>query len=205
MANESIDLRALQNKMTPLTILKIIAVALAVLVFFTSSYTVDQREQAVILRLGKYNRTMGPGLHLKLPFGIEKNYNVPTGRKLTAEFGFRGQRHGMARGSQKDHTQESHMLSGDLKVMRVTWTIQYQIRDPRAWLFNVQDQVKTIRDVSQSVINQQVGDLAAVDVVNTHRAYIEEQGKKRMNDLYNKYGLGIEVATVKLQNTIREP
>jgi membrane protease subunit HflK len=203
MADEPIDLQALQNKMKPKFIWIVIVLILVFITLITSFYEVDQKELAVVLRFGKYERTTGPGLHPKMPFGIEKNYNVPTGRNLTEEFGFRTEKPGVVtRFSRGDYSTESYMLSGDLNIAEVTWTIQYQIRDPKAWLFNVQDQMKTIRDISQSVMNQQVGDLAVFDVVTTHRTHIEEESKKQMNDFYNEYGLGIEVVTVKLQKTM---
>lgn len=203
MADEIIDLQALQNKMNPRVIFIVVVAIFLLIAVFSSYYTVDQKEKAVVLRFGKYDRTTGPGLHFKLPYGIETNYNVPTGRNLTEEFGFRTQKAGIvttyARG---DFSRESYMLSGDLNIAEVTWTIQYQITDPKAWLFNVQDQKKTIRDISQSVINLMVGNLAVFDVVTTQRTLIEERGKKIMNEFFNKYNLGINVITVKLQKTM---
>lgn len=203
MADEIIDLQALQNKMNPRVILIAAIIIFLLIAAFSSFYTVDQKEKAVILRFGKYHKTTGPGLHPKLPFGIDKNYNVPTGRNLTEEFGFRTQKPGIvttyARG---DFSSESYMLSGDLNIAEVTWTIQYQIKDPRAWLFNVKDQVKTIRDIAQSVMNLMVGDLAVFDVVTTQRTYIEEEGKKKMNEFFDKYQLGVNVVTIKLQKTM---
>jgi membrane protease subunit HflK len=203
MADEIIDLQALQNKINPRVIFIVVVVIFLLIAVFSSFYTVDQKEKAVVLRFGKFDRTTGPGLHFKLPFGIESNYNVPTGRNLTEEFGFRTQQAGVvttyARG---DYSKESYMLSGDLNIAEVTYIIQYQISDPKAWLFNVQDQGKTIRDIAQSVINLMVGNLAVFDVVTTQRTLIEEEGKKKMNEFFEKYKLGINVVTVKLQKTM---
>ena len=74
---------------------RMIAIVLVVVVVLagvlSSFYMVDQTEQSVILLFGKYNRITGAGLHAKLPFGIEKNYNVPTQVVQTMPFGFRTQ------------------------------------------------------------------------------------------------------------------
>ena len=203
MADDVIDLQSLQNKINPKVIGIIILGIVILIALFSSFYTVDQKEEAVVLRFGRYLEKTGPGLHFKMPFGIDKNYNVPTGRKLTEEFGFRTQKPGVvttyARG---DFSKESYMLSGDLNIAEVTWTIRYQIIDPEAWLFNVEDQIKTIRDISQSIINMLVGDLAVFDVVTTHRTRIETEGIKKMNELFQQYGLGINVSEVKLQKTM---
>ncbi len=203
MAEEIIDLEELRKKLKPKTIVAVIVGIFVIIAAFSSFYTVDQKEEAVILLFGKLNRITGPGLHFKLPFGIEKNYNVPTQRVLKEEFGFRTERPGIkttyARGN---YETESVMLTGDLNIADVTWIIQYRIKDPKAWLFHVEDQQKTIRDISQSVINQLVGDLAVFDVVTTERTRIETEGQKRMNRIFNQYDMGIDVKTVKLQKTM---
>jgi len=190
-------------KFNPHVLSTIVVVIFVLFGIFTSFYTVDQKEQAVILRLGKYNRTTDPGLHFKLPFGIEKKYKVPTGRNLLEEFGFRTEDPGVvSRFSSEDFASESYMLTGDLNIVEVTWSIQYQVRDPRAWLFNLEDQNKTIRDISRSVMNRLVGDLAVSDVVTGQRAQIQEKGKVMMNEILYKYNLGIEILEVKLQKTL---
>jgi membrane protease subunit HflK len=94
------------------------------------------------------------------------------------------------------------MLTGDLNIVDVEWIIQYQITDARAWLFGVEYKEKTIRDISQSIINMLVGDRTIFDVIGAERANIEVQGQQLMNDLYKSYGLGIRVTTVKLQNIV---
>jgi len=157
----------------------------------------------VVLNLGKYSRMVGPGLHLKIPFGVEKNYNVPTQMILKAEFGYRTIESGVhSQYSEQNYSSESIMLTGDLNIIDVEWLIQYQIIDARAWLFAVEDHEKTIRDISQSVINMLVGDRTIFDVIGAERASIEVKGMEAMNELYKSYGLGIRVTTVKLQNIV---
>jgi modulator of FtsH protease HflK len=190
-------------RVTPALLLITIGVILALILLFSSFFVVDQKEEAVVLNLGKFSRIVGPGLHFKAPFGVEKNYNVPTQRILKEEFGFRTEMPGIVSTySTADYSSESIMLTGDLNIIDVEWIIQYQITDARAWLFNVQDQHKTIRDISQSVINMLVGDRTIFDVIGFERANIELQGQEMMNALYKSYGLGIRVTTVKLQNIV---
>jgi modulator of FtsH protease HflK len=181
--------------------------AFAVVIIFmgliSSFYMVDQKEKAVVLFLGKYNRTTEPGLHFKLPFGIERNYNVPTQRILKEEFGFRTVESGVqAVYSNQNFADESVMLTGDLNIVDVEWIIQYQISDPKQWLFNVENQNKTIRDISNSVINELVGDRTIFDVLSGERATIELKGQEMMNTYFEKYKLGAKVTTVKLQNIV---
>ncbi len=190
-------------RVTPRIILIVIGVVILLILFFSSFFVVDQKEESAVLRFGKFARMVGPGLHFKTPFGVERNYNVPTQRILKEEFGFRTERSGVVSVySGQDYSGESIMLTGDLNIIDVEWIIQYQITDARAWLFNVQDQHKTIRDISASVISQLVGDRTIFDVIGAERANIEIKGQDMMNELYKHYGLGIRVVTVKLQNIV---
>lgn len=189
--------------MNPRSTLFVIA---GLIIFFgvlSSFYVVDQKEKAVILKLGKYDRTTEAGLHFKLPFGLEQNYNVPTQRILKEEFGFRtvdsGEKTVYAG---RNYPDESVMLTGDLNIVDVEWIIQYQISDPQQWLFNVENQNGTIRDISNSVVNELVGDRTIFDVLGSERAMIEMKGQEMMNMYFNRYSLGAKVTTVKLQNIV---
>ena len=182
------------------TALIVIIIALSVL---SGVYVVDQTEEAVVLTMGKYSRTTGPGLQYKLPLGIERVYKVPTKVIQTMQFGFRTDSAGIQTVySSKDYTNESVMLTGDLNIVDVSWIIQYRIVDPQAWLFNVNNKEKTIRDVSQSVINQLVGDRAILNVIGSERINIEDRGIQMIQDIVDSFGLGIQLTTVKLQNIV---
>lgn len=183
-------------------IIAIIVILLIVLVT-SSVYQVDQTEQAVVLLFGKFNRITEPGLHFMLPFKIEKAYKVPTKVVQNMQFGFRTERAGVTTVfSRGDYPEESVMLTGDLNIIDVEWTIQYLIIDPRAWLFKVEEREKTLRDISQSIVNQMVGDRAILDVIGAERANIEIQAQDLLNERFKSYDLGINVTTVKLRNIV---
>ncbi len=189
--------------LTPRAVIIVLVVIVAIVLAFSSFFVVDQKEQAVVLLFGRFSRMVEPGLNFKLPFGIERNFNVPTQLVLKQEFGFRTIRPGATTlYSERDFPEESLMLTGDLNIVDVEWIIQYQITDPVKWLFGVEDQNKTIRDISQSVVNQLVGDRAILDVLGQERANIERLAQEQMNELFDRYGLGIRVTTVKLQNIV---
>ena len=185
-------------------VIVIAIIVIAVIVLITSSfYVVDQTEQAVVLLLGEYSRLSAPGLHFKLPFNFEKNYNVPTRVVQNMQFGFRTEQAGVTTlYSRGDYPEESIMLTGDLNIIDVEWTIQYLIIDPVDWLFNVENREKTIRDIAQSVMNQLVGDRAILDVIGPERSNIEIRAQESMNERLGSYDLGINVTTVKLRNIV---
>ena len=179
----------------------LVIIVIGVLIFLgTSFYIVNEAEEAVLTRFGKYFTTTGSGLHFKLPFGIDKTYIVNVKEVQTEQFGFRTLRTGINPKYSGDMNM-STMLTGDLNMVDVEWVIQYRIVDPVAWTFNVLEKTQTIRDVSQSVINMLVGDRTIMDIMGSERSAIEAAGAEYMNETFKSYGLGINVIAVKLQNT----
>ena len=182
-----------------------VLVVLTVLAIIASTgfFVVDETEEGVVLLYGRYARTVGPGLHFKAPLGIERSYKVPTQVIQNMAFGFRVERAGVNTVfSNIDYPEESTMLTGDLNIIDVEWIIQYRIVDPRAWLFNVDAQERTIRDISQSVVNLLVGDRAILDVIGTERTNIEEGALLAMNTIFDIYELGVRITQVRLQNIV---
>ena len=185
-------------------VITIVIVVIAFLGFLaTSFFIVDATEESVVLRFGRYNRTQQEGLHFKLPLGIEQNFNVPTRVLQNMQFGFRVQQAGVNTVfSNQDFPEESVMLTGDLNIVDVEWIIQFRITDPRQGLFNVEDRERTIRDISQSVVNRLVGDRSIIDVLGDERTAIETAAQVEMNEIFTNYGLGVNVAAVRLQNIV---
>lgn len=168
----------------------------------TSFYSVDATERAVVTRFGRYEATVGPGLHLRVPFGIDHNYNIPVKVVQTEQFGFSTVKAGRNNEYRNNIEDESTMLTGDLNIVNVEWIIQYRIVDPKAWQFNVQERRQTIRDISRSVINTLVGDRAILDIMGEERSSIEDKSCTLMNDWFERLSLGINVIAVKLQNIV---
>ncbi len=188
--------------LTPRLVLLVVGVIAAVFLVFQSIYMVDQTQEAVVTFLGRYQRTEGPGMKFKLPF-LENVYLVPTRVVQNYEFGYRTESAGVqSRLSSKDFSNESLMLTGDLNIVDIQWVIQYRIVDPKNWMFHVLDREKTIRDISQSVVNLLVGDRPILAVIGSERNNIMAQAQERMNAYFQNLGLGIQVIQVNLGNVV---
>jgi len=183
-------------------IFPILGVIVVVFSLMTSWYTVEPEEKAVILRFGRYIETTGPGLHFKWPFGIDQALKVPTERVLQEEFGFRSSTNKGARTSYEDKAfdEESLMLTGDLNVADVEWIVQYQISDPRKYLFNTRNVKKNLRDVSQSVLRRVVGDRPVSAVLTVGKAEIALEARNLMQEVLDHYDMGVLVRELKLQD-----
>ena len=175
---------------------------------FKSFYTVDIEEEAVVTRFGQYLDTTQPGLHFKIPF-IDDVYKVQSKKRQEAVFGFRKIRtsrrdrgsESAARGGRRvASTEESLMLTGDLNLADVEWSVQYEISDPKKYLFNAKDVTKTVRDVSMSAVRQVVGDRLVGEVLTTGRAEISIKVQELMQKTLESYDLGLNVTAVMLQS-----
>ncbi len=186
----------------PSTYIWMLLLVFAVAAAGSSFYVVDETEQSVVTRLGRYLKTSGPGLQTKLPFGIDRSYNVPVKVVQTEQFGFTTLKSGRENEYRNNVTTESTMLTGDLNIVDVEWIIQYRIVDPRQWLFCVYEKEQTIRDISRSVINTLVGDRAILDVMGSERSAIESLALDMMNENFDQLKLGISVIAVRLQNIV---
>ena len=162
----------LRINLKPRTIV-LIAIVVAVGLFFgTSFFVVDSTERAVVTTFGKFTAIADPGLHWKVPFGIQRNYNVRTEVVQVEEFGYRTERSGVQTVySSREFPEEATMLTGDLNIVDVEWILQYRIVDPRAWLFNLaaSERTRTIRDISQATMNMLVGDHTILNVLGPER------------------------------------
>lgn len=167
-----------------------------------SIYTVDANENAVILRLGKYNSTKGPGLHLKIPF-LDVVEKVKVDYQYKQEFGFRTLRPGVkTQYSTRGYEGESWMLTGDLKIAEVKWVVQYKIKDAKDYLFNVKNVENTIFDASEAAVRLMIGDRSFIEVLQAEREAVAIEARKYMQDLLDSYKCGVSIQLVQLQGVV---
>ena len=192
-----VDLQSVPKKWVLIAILVIVALWL----LSTMYYTVDADEVGIIRRFGRYVRTTEPGLHFKIPFGIEKLKKPKVQRVFKEEFGFRTLKAGIrTQYSRRDYAGESLMLTGDLNTADVEWIVQYRIKDPVKYLFNVRNVEDTLRDISEAVMRLIVGDRSVDEVIVLSRQEIEVETQQLTQELLNNYETGLEVITIKLQD-----
>jgi membrane protease subunit HflK len=167
----------------------------AITLLWGSFYQVAPEELGVILRLGKFVRATEPGLHLKLPLGIERLTRVPVQRQLKQEFGFRTVRAGINTeyATTAETKGESLMLTGDLNVVDAEWIVQYKIKDPYLFLFKMREAERTFRDMTEAIVRRVVGDSAVDEVITVGRNRIADEAKSLLQQLCDSYEIGIEV------------
>jgi len=177
--------------------------ALFVLIGVMSSYySVPADAAGIVMRFGRYVETTKPGLRFKLPYGIDRVSIVPVERQQKLEFGFGtgGATNSRQSVERAEQTRERSMITGDKNAVTVEWVVQYRIDRPTDYLFKVRNPEATLRDASESVMREMVGDRTVDEVLTIGRQEIEDRCLVKLQELVNLYGLGFRIHQVQLKN-----
>ncbi len=167
---------------------------------WTSYYTIPAESEGIVLRFGKYIKKVPPGLHFKLPLGIDSVIAVPIQRQLKQEFGFATPDYTNPDQVGTAPAKEKSMVTGDLNSVLAEWIVQYRITEPETYLFAVREPGQTLRDISESVMREVVGDRTVDEVITVGRQDIEITALNRMREMAKRYHLGVSVDQVQLKN-----
>ena len=187
-------------------VLGLIACVGIVLTLFTLLFgfrTISANSVGVKTRFGAYHDLVNPGLTYAIPY-VDEIQIVPTQRLLKLEFGFTSPKATNIYQGDRDPEETETMITGDLNTALVPWVVQYRITDPKLYLFGAREPEQTLRDLSESVMREVIGDRSVDEVLTIGRHDIETSTLKRLADLCSQYGLGIQIQQVQLA-TVRPP
>jgi modulator of FtsH protease HflK len=182
-----------------LALIGIVAIVLLALLF-TGVYTVGPESEAVVQRFGKYIKTSQPGVHFKIPYGVDTVTILPTRRQLKLEFGFRTAQASNPDQYGSDPAAESDMVTGDLNAANVEWILQYSIKDPQKYLFYAREPGATLRDLTEGAMCQVIGDRTIDEVLTVGRAEIEMSGLELLRKSLAHLDMGVSAEQIQLKN-----
>jgi membrane protease subunit HflK len=185
---------------SPRGMITLVILALLGLAAWSAFYTVPSDSVAVVQRFGQYLKEVPPGLHFRVPLGVDTVTIVPVKRQLKQEFGFSTPGATDPYQSPRDGKRETEMVTGDLNAALVEWVVQYRISEPFKYLFEVREPGATLRYVSESVMREVVGDRTVDEVITIGRQEIETEALTKMQALSTKYVMGISIDQVQLKN-----
>src|SRR6202008_3650825 len=177
-----------------------------VITFFTLLFgftSIPANSVGVKTRFGAYHDVVNPGLAYAIPY-IDEIHVVPTQRLLKLEFGFTTPNATNAYQGDLEPEETETMITGDLNTALVPWVVQYRVTDPKIYLFGAREPEKTLRDRSESVMGEVIGDRTVDEVLTVGRHDIETSALRRLADLCSQYGLGIQIQQVQL-TSVRPP
>jgi len=169
-----------------------------VLWMISGFYVIAADEQGVVMRFGQYTSTTGPGMNWHAPFPIEKVEKIVVTRVQRLEVGFRD----MGEGRVRKIGAESLMLTRDENIVDISFVVQYKIKSPEDYLFNIDSThaVKTVRDAAEAAIREVIGRTNIDDVMTNKKAEAEVETEQLIQSTLDDYKSGITIVTVKLQD-----
>lgn len=170
---------------------------LAGVILFTSYYTVDEKEQAVVTTFGKVTSITDAGFHFKAPFGIQKVEKVPVNVYQKLEIGYETDKDGNTTSVEE----ESKMITGDYNIVNIDFFVEYRISDPVKYLYSSQDPGEVLKNLSQSQIRNVVGSATVDSVLTDGKSQIQAQVKELITEILAKYDIGLSLSDVKIQDS----
>ncbi len=162
-------------------------------------YSIGPDEVGVIQRFGKYIGLSSPGLHAKIPFGMDRVTPIKVEKVFKTEYGFKTIEPGVkTRYSSANYQDESLMLTGDLNILDVRWIVQFKIKDPVKLLFATRRPEDNIHDISQVVMRRLIGDYSVDEVLTAKREEIDDLAQQEIQRILDSYDVGVHIVTVKL-------
>ncbi|MBE6981375.1 MAG: FtsH protease activity modulator HflK [Ruminococcaceae bacterium] len=172
-------------------------VALVVVIgLFTSFYTVDDKQQAVVTTFGKVTDITEPGLHFKLPFGIQQVHPVDVNVYQKIELGYTTDASGKVVGE----TGESTMITGDYNIVNVDFFVEYKISDPEKYLFSSNSPELILKNLIQSQVRNVVGSSSVDSVLTDGKENIQMQVKDLVTQILQEYDIGLTLIDVRIQD-----
>lgn len=181
-------------------ILLVGAVAAAVVAFFAFTVQIKADEQGIVLRFGKYQRSLLPGLNYRLPYPIEQVLKPQVTRQNRMLIGFRSvsQRGGFSSGT-TSRPEESLMLTGDENIVDIDFVVFWRIADARKYLFNIQKPRTTVKEVAESAMREVIGTKDIAPILTSARGITEGEVRNLMQKTLDSYGAGIEITQLQMQ------
>lgn len=176
-------------------------IAIGIFVFWLLSglYTIDAGIQGVETRFGKYTATTDSGLNWHLPVPIETVEKINVQQQRFIEVGYRSGGGGQAQGT-VTVPKEALMLTKDENYIDVQLAVQYQVKDAKAFLFNLVDPEATLKHVTESALRGVIGGSNMDFVLTEGRSEVVAQAKKEIQEVMDSYNSGIQVTSVNLQD-----
>ena len=180
---------------------KKIALAAVVLALFicamTCFYTVDDKQQAVVTTFGKVTDVTDPGLHFKLPFGIQKVQKVDVNVYQKIELGYSS----AANGTSTTNRSESTMITGDYNIVNVDFFVEYKITDPVQYLYSSTDPELILKNLIQSQVRNVVGSSTVDSVLTDGKENIQMQVRELVTEILAEYDIGLSLVDVRIQDS----
>ena len=184
------------GKISKIIVIAAIAAALFI-AGITCFYTVDDKQQAVVTTFGQVTDITDPGLHFKLPFGIQQAQKVDVNVYQKIELGYTTNHDG----DYTTRTNESTMITGDYNIVNVDFFVEYKISNPVQYLYSSNEPELILRNLIQSQVRNVVGSTSVDAVLTDGKENIQMQVKDLVTQILQEYDIGLTLVDVRIQDS----
>jgi membrane protease subunit HflK len=179
------------------------ALALVGAYFVSGFYVVDTDEEAVVRRFGAVAAQVGPGMHYRLPWPIDRVDVLKTTSVMKTGVGF------VLRGDGQDATDGMELLTGDTNILSIALALQYVVQEPADFLFRTESPEALISGIAEAVLTETVLGMPVDEVLTTSRLAIQEQVKTATQTRLDEYHSGVRITssnimTIMLDKSVAE-
>lgn len=188
------------NKMPKMPVKSIVfggIIVLLLIIAFNSVYTVDDKQQAVVLTFGEVTSIEGSGMHFKFPDPIQSVIKVPVQQTQKLELGYREE----SDGDIVVVDEESKMITGDYNIVKIDFFLEWKISDPKEFLFSSVDPEGILRNLSLSAARSVVGSSTIDEALTSGKLEIQTKIKEKVMDGLEQYNIGVQLIDLKIQDS----
>ena len=178
----------------------LLAGGIFVLWMLSGIYIVEPDEEGVVLRFGKYNRSVPSGPHYHIPFPIESVETPKVTQVQRVEVGFRSQARGGGQTQVRAIPEEAYTLTGDENIVNVQFSVQYRIRDAVEFLFRVTNQAAVVQNAAEAAMREVIGTSQIDSALTDGRLRIQDEATRLLQNILDRYEVGVDVIAVQLQD-----
>ena len=190
-SGNKLDLKKVKTTLIVLFVLLFVGIGT-----LTCFYTIDDKQQGVVTTFGKVTDISDPGLHFKLPFGIQQVEKVDVNIYQKIELGYTTN----PDGSTVSNTNESSMITGDYNIVNVDFFVEYRISDPVQYLYSSNNPEEILKNLIQSQVRNVVGSSAVDSVLTDGKENIQMQVRELVTDILEEYDIGLTLVEVRIQD-----
>ena len=172
--------------------------AVALLIWLgTGFFIVQEGQQSVITRFGKYSQTVGAGFRWRLPYPVERHETVAVTQLRSVDVG----RDAIVPAT---GLRESSMLTADENIVDIKFVVQFRLSDARAYLFESRDPEAAVIKAAETAVREVVGKMKMDAALVEERDQIAPRVRTLMQTILDRYKVGVVVEGVNLTH-VRPP
>jgi len=170
----------------------LIAAVLVLIWLGTGFFIVQEGQQAVITQFGRYKTTVGAGFNWRLPYPIQRHEVVSVTQIRSVDVG----RDSVIKAT---GLRESAMLTEDENIVEIKFAVQYRLNDARAYLFESKNPGEAVVQAAETAVREVVGKMRMDSALAEERDQIATRVRTLMQQILDRYKVGIEVVGINLQ------